>query len=146
MPVDAKGIFVCKANFKEDNRPKSLCVCVCVCVCSVYVCVCVQLSIASTVTASDMIIHHVLIILALIFIQGHTDFILNIQLFQKVFKQCPSCFAVIYYIYNVKIVQLKVYIICSLSNDFDLRSRSQLHLKVGKCFNLYFNTLIVISL
>ena len=36
-----------------------------------------------TVTASDMIMHQVLFILTLTFIQGHTD-ILHVQLFQKV--------------------------------------------------------------
>ena len=43
------------------------------------------------VTAWDMIKHHMLMILTLMFIQGHTDIILSIWLFQKVFKQCPSC-------------------------------------------------------
>ena len=42
-----------------------------------------------TVTASDMRMHHVLIILTLIFIQGQ-QIVLNVQLFQKMFKQCPS--------------------------------------------------------
>ena len=78
-------LFVCKPNFKEDNRPKSVCVRarahVCVCVC---LSVCLSLASDSSeaikviiikfgmVTASDMIMHHVLIILSLIFIQGHT--------------------------------------------------------------------------
>ena len=61
-----------------------MCVCTRVCV---YVCACVCVPIASdsqetievviiklgTVTASDMIMHHVLIRLTLTFIQGHTD-------------------------------------------------------------------------
>ena len=41
--------------------------------------------------------------------------------------------------FTVKIVRLKVYI-CSYSDDLDLHSRSQLHLNVGKCLNLYFNS------
>ena len=67
-------------------------------------CVCVCVSLASdssetikviiikfgTMTASYMKMHNVLIILILTFTQGHTDIILNVQLFQKVFKQCPS--------------------------------------------------------
>ena len=46
-----------------------------------------------TVTASDMIMHHVLMILTLTFIQGNISKmvkIINVQLFQKLFKQCPS--------------------------------------------------------
>ena len=43
-----------------------------------------------TVTASDMIMHHVLIIVTLTSSQGHTDNILNIRVFQKVFKQYPQ--------------------------------------------------------
>ena len=41
------------------------------------------------VTASDTIMHRVLIILTLTFIQGHTD-ILNVRIFQTIFNQCPS--------------------------------------------------------
>ena len=61
-------------------------VCVCVCVCGVFVlCVCVSLVTGSsetiegiiikldTVNASDMLTHHVSIILTLTSIQGHTD-------------------------------------------------------------------------
>ena len=36
--------------------------------------------------------------------------------------------------------RLKVYLICSLSDELDLHARSQLRLKVDKCFNLYFNS------
>ena len=72
-----------------------MCVCQCVCVCvwcvsvcvCIHVCVCVPRSPASdssetveviivrlgTMAASDMTMHHVLIILTLTFIQGHTD-------------------------------------------------------------------------
>ena len=69
------GVFV----FKVARRRKSLvCVCFCLCVC---VCVCPSQAQASSkfklsmVTASDMvnIMHHMLIILTLTFIQGHTD-------------------------------------------------------------------------
>ena len=97
-----------------------LCVCVraCVCACvraclyvNVSVCVCVSLASDSsetieviiiiklgTVTASDMVMHHVLMILTLAFIQGHTELndehnkgqILTVRLFPKLFKKFPS--------------------------------------------------------
>ena len=74
---------------------------------SLYVCLCVCLPLASDsaetinviiiklgmVTTSDMIMHCVLVILTLTFVQGHTDLNHennNVPLFQKVFKQCPS--------------------------------------------------------
>ena len=82
---------------------------------SVCLCSCVCLSVAShvsetseaiaikydTVTASVMM-HHVLIILNLTFIQGHTDLIIDIQLFQKTVWAMSIKF-------SVKIVWLKVY-------------------------------------
>ena len=72
------------ANFNVDDP--SLCVCVCVCVC-VRACMraCPSQAIPwkqsieviiiklGTVTSSDMLMHRVLIILILAFIQGHTD-------------------------------------------------------------------------
>ena len=99
-----------KANFKEDNRDRicvcvSVCVYVCVCVCVCVSCVraCVSLASDSSdtikviisklarVTASDMkMLHVLLILLTLTFIQGHTHIILNVRLFQKVFQQCSS--------------------------------------------------------
>ena len=69
-------VFVCKQILTQNQD--SVCECLCVCVC-------VSLAIDSletvdviivnlcTVTASDMGMHHVLIILTLTFIQGHTD-------------------------------------------------------------------------
>ena len=72
------------------RQPPSLCVCVCVCVsvphkrflgnyCEVNI---IKLG---TTTASDMVMYHVLIILTLAFIQGHTD--LNHEN-NKCLKQC----------------------------------------------------------
>ena len=40
-----------------------------------------------TVTASDLRMH---LLIILTFIQVHTDLIINVQIFQKRFKQCPS--------------------------------------------------------
>ena len=75
------------------------------------------------VIASDMIMHYVLTILTLTFIQGHTD--LNDEnnkylIISKTVHAIPIKFA-------VKIVCLKVYnfIIFSQSDDLALRSRSQ---------------------
>ena len=42
--------------------------------------------------------------------------------------------------FSVKIVRLKVYVIFSQSDDLDLYSRSQLRLKLNKCFYLYYNS------
>ena len=79
------------------------------------------------VTASDMVMHHVLIILPLAFIQGHTD--LNHEnktcsILSKTVQAIPIKFV-------VKIVRLKVYIIISESDDLALHSRS-LRLKIDK--------------
>ena len=105
---------------------ESLCVCVCVCMCvfvsvclSVYVkcvCVCDLASDSSEtieviimkhgmVTASDMLMHHVLIILTLTFIQGHTD--LNYEnnkclIISETIQAMPIMFA-------AKMFRLKVY-------------------------------------
>jgi hypothetical protein len=62
-----------------------------------------------TVTASDVRMHHVLIILILTFIQGHSDF--NHEnnkclIISETMQAMPIKFA-------VKVVQLKVYIIFS---------------------------------
>ena len=97
-------------------RPKSIRVCVCVCVC-VCVFVCVSLASDSSettkviiiklgmATASDMRMHHVLIILTLTSIQGHKD--LNHEnnkcsIISETVQGMPIKFA-------VKTVQLKVY-------------------------------------
>ena len=72
------------------------------------------------VTALDMIMHHMLIILTLTYIQGHTD--LNHEnnkglVISKTVQAIAIGFA-------VKIVRIKVYIIFSQSNDLALHSRS----------------------
>ena len=81
-----------------------MCVCVCVCLC-VYVCVCVSVYVSLSVprkrdsletveviiiTASDLGMHHMLIIVTLT--DGHILSVknTNVRLFQKRFKQCPS--------------------------------------------------------
>ena len=81
------------------------------------VCVCVCLSLASdssetirviikfgTVTASDMRMHDMLIILTLAFIQVHRY--IKYSIISESFQEMPIMFA-------VKIVRIKVYIICS---------------------------------
>ena len=114
----------------------SLYVCDCVCV---SVCVCVYVSLASDcwetvqviitklgrVTASDMIMHPVLIILTSTFIQGHTDQNNKSSIISETVQAMPIMFAV------EIIVRLKLYIIFSQSDDLD--SRSQLRLKLDKC-------------
>ena len=94
-------ITTCAARVSLSHCAVCVCVCVCVRAC-MRACMCVCLASDSsetikvmvtkfgTVTVSDMIIYHVLIILALTFIQGHTYIILNGRLFQNVFKQCRS--------------------------------------------------------
>ena len=93
---------------------RHICLCVCVCVClSVFVSLAsdssetVEVIIIKfgTVTASDMTMHHVLIILPLAFIQGLTD--LNHEnnkcfIISKILQAIAIKFA-------VKIVRLKVY-------------------------------------
>ena len=95
----------------QDTRGQSLSVCLCVCLC-----LCVSLASDSSetieviitklsmVTASDMVMHHVLIILTLTFIQGRTD--LNHEnnkcpVISESVQAIPITFA-------VNIVQLKV--------------------------------------
>ena len=91
------------------------------------------------VDASDMTMHHVLSILTLTFIQGHTD--LNREnnkcsIISETVQAMPTTFA-------AKIVRLKVYIItfCQ-SDDLALHSRSKLLLKLD---NFLTCTIIVIS-
>ena len=91
-----------------------------------------------TVTASDMRMHRVLIILTLTFIQGHTDF--NHEnnkclIISETVQAMPIMFA-------VKLVRLKAYKIFSQSDDFALHSRSQLHLKLD---NFFTSIIILIS-
>ena len=79
-------------------------------------------------TASDMVMHHVLIILTLTFSQGHTD--RNHEnnkglIISETVQAISIKFA-------VKIVRLKIYIIFSQSDNFALNSRSQLHLKLDR--------------
>ena len=116
------GSFCCLQSlltlkwFKVDD-PESLCVCVHACVC---VCVCVCLSLTSdsletvkvifikfgTVTASDMRMHHMLIILTFTFIHGHADLYhenINVGIISGTIKAMPIKFV-------VKIVWLKVYV------------------------------------
>ena len=49
------------------------------------------------VTASDMLMHHILVVLTLTFIQGHTDVnyeIITVRLFSEVVQAIPITFAV----------------------------------------------------
>ena len=81
------------------------------------------------VTASDMVMHHVFIIVTLTFIQGHTD--LNHEN-----NKCSIILETVQAIpikFDVKIVRRKVLIIFSQSDDLALHSRSQLCLKLDKC-------------
>ena len=117
-------------------------VCACPCVC-VSVCVCVFIASDSsetveviivklgTVTASDMSMHHVLIILTLTFVQGHADRnheIIKVWLFHKLFKQCTFAVIIGY--------DKGLYDHCQ-SDDLDLYSRSQVRLK-RLIFNLQY--------
>ena len=82
-------------------------------------------------TASDMRLHRMFIILTLSFIQGHTD--LNREnnecsIISETVQAMDIKFA-------VKIVQLNI--ICSQSDDLALHSRSQLRLKVDKCLIVF---------
>ena len=137
-------LFLAFCREKVYDRWSQVCVwCVCVCVC--VVCVCVSLASdslktikviiikLSMLTAWDMTMHYMLIILTLAFTQGHTD--LNREndkcsITSETVQEMPIKFA-------VKIGKRKVYIICSQSNDLiNLHSRSQLHL----IFYLYYNS------
>ena len=59
------------------------------------------------VTASDMTKHHLLIILTLTFIQGHTNLIHEIDTFLITFSETVQAIPIKF---AVKIVRLKVYI------------------------------------
>ena len=79
-----------------------------------------------TVTASDMLMHLMLILLTLTFIQGHTD--LNHES-----NKCPIISETIQAIPNkfaVKIVRLKIYIIFSQSDDL---AQGHNFIKLEKC-------------
>ena len=108
----ALSVFLLLFSRKTEHRRGRTCVCVCV-----SVCVCLSLAKdfsetiieiikkLGTVTASDTRMHHVLIISAATFIEGHKD--VNHEnnkcsIISESFKQCPSKFA-------VKVVRLKVY-------------------------------------
>ena len=91
------------------------------------------------VTASDMVIHHVLIILTLTFIQGNTN--INhgnhtCSIISETVLTIPITFA-------VKIVRLKSYLMLSQSDDLALLSRLQVRLKLDKCLTC---SIIAISL
>ena len=91
-----------------------------------------------TVTALDMRMHHVLIILTLTFIEGHTDLTHEnneCSIISESVQAMPIKF-------SVKIVRLNVYIIFYPSNDLALHSRPQLRLKLNKCLTC---TIIAIS-
>ena len=109
-----------------------------VCVC---VCVCVSLASDSletikviiiklgTVTASDVRMHHVLIILTMTFIPGHTDSILNVRLFHNIFKQMPTH----------QICCAKVYITCFSPVTLTFDQGHNCVWKVGNIFHWYFH-------
>ena len=76
-----------------------------------------------------MLMHHVFIILTLIFIQGHAG--LNHEynkcsIISETVEAIPIKLA-------VKVVRLKVNVTFSQSDDLALHSRSQLRLKLNKC-------------
>ena len=78
------------------------------------------------VTASDMVMHHVLVILTLAFIQGHTGVnhdTNKCSISSETVEAIPIKLA-------VKIVRPKVYIIFSQSDDLALYSRSELRLNL----------------
>ena len=84
-----------------------------------------------TVTASDMLMHHVFNYIDLdLHSKSHKILIINIinvRLFPKLLDQSiPIKFA-------VKIVRLNVYVLFSQSDDLALHSRSQLRLKLDTC-------------
>ena len=87
------------------------------------------------VTASDMRMYRVLIILTLTFIQGHADLNHENNKCSETVQATPIKFA-------VKIVRLKDYAICSQCEDLSLHSRSQLCLKLDKCYTC---TIVAIS-
>ena len=112
---------------------------------SVYVCLCLcaDLFLASdfsepvkvifikfgTVTASDRIMHHVLIILTLTVMQGHTD--LNHE--NNIKNKCSIISEPVQAIPIAFAVKTKGLYIFFQSDDFALHSRSQRHFKLDKC-------------
>ena len=82
-----------------------------------------------TVTASDMKMHHMLIILTLAFVQGHTDLDHESNKYSMI-SETVKAMAIKF---AVKAIRLKVYISFSQSDDFALYARSQLRLKLDKC-------------
>ena len=111
-----------------------MCVCVCVCLSA---CLLVSSHISETseaiaikfetVTASVTRMHHVFIILTLTFIQDHTD--LNNEN-----NKCTIILDTVQAMLIKFAVRLKVYIFFPQFYDLDLHSRSQLRLKLDKCF------------
>ena len=90
------------------------------------------------VTDKDMRMHHVLIVLTLIFLQGHTYVNLEnnkCSIISGTVQAIPINFA-------VKIVQVKVYIFFCQSDECYLHSRSQLRLRLD---NWFMGTIIVID-
>ena len=118
--------------------PVSVCVCV-------HLCVCVCPSVASrisetseliaiefhTVTASVTRMLHMLIVLTLTFIQGH----IIMKIIDLIISETVQA---ILMKFTLNIFSQKVCIIFS-QFDVDFRSRSQLHLKLDKCFSCNSN-------
>ena len=81
------------------------------------------------VTASEMIVHHVLIILTLTVFQGHT--VLNHE--NKTRSNILETVQAMPIRFVLKIVRLQVYILCSQSDDRALYSRSQVRINLDPC-------------
>ena len=121
-------------------RPKSVCLSVCVSLASdssetiIYVII-IKLG---TVAATDMRMHHVLILLTLTFIQGHMYPNKNnkCSVILETVQAMPITFA-------VRIVWGKVYISFSQSDDLALHSRSQLCLKLYKCLTYAWHIMLM---
>ena len=77
------------------------------------------------VPASDMVMHHVLIILTVTFLQGHTDLNHEANLMLDYVRNC-SC-----NVHQVSCENSPRENLCQ-SDDPDLHSRSQLHLELDK--------------
>ena len=96
-----------------------------------------------TVTASVTRMHHVLIILTLTFIQGHTDLLHENNQYSIISETVQAmpikvCCA-------MSLVRRKVYIMFSHSDDLDLHSRSQLRFKLDNCFTTTSDTHSLVS-